>query len=248
MFFLLSMLVPPSAASPELDSIGEAFFSALERDRGGPTVAGIGTAVAAVLFLVVIRWVRREAAREEIERVALEARYRAARKEADSHRDQRDWVRVASKVQATVSYPCGTRTIREESQTRNLSAGGGAFTSLRPPAVGHTVDVALELGERRPLRLQAVVVRVEPPRRVGEPSVVGLRFLSVAARVHEKVVRWVTREQCRVLAEAQRGRVCLVCHRPIAGSRGDTHPACFVAGGTKSASVRPGSQRPRRAA
>jgi len=212
----------------EFDSVGAAFFSALARNRGGPVVLGSGIALAVLLFVAAVWWVRREVARERAQRAAFDARHRAALEAADRWRDPREWVRVAAKVPTSVRYAEGTSVVEESSVTRNLSAGGGAFTSVRPPALGHEIEVALALGDDHPLRLQAVVVRVEPPEELGDPSLVGVKFVSVPPRDRETVVRWVTLAQLGARCAAQRGRAALVGRRPVAEGRGETYSGRFA--------------------
>jgi hypothetical protein len=233
------LLVPPNEASAELDGIGHAFFAAVDRDHGGPIVAGVMVALAVVGVVAVVRWLKREAETEQELRALLEARHRAAIAEASTNRDQREWVRVATRVAMKLTYERNAHVVKESCELRNLSAGGGAFTSERPPPPGQTVELALDLGGPRPLTVSGVVVRVEPPTSTSEPSVVGMRFRDLPPRTLEEVHRWVIHEQARELSAKRRGRICAMCQRPLAEADGDMHPACA----TPRTSVRP-SLRP----
>jgi hypothetical protein len=237
------LVVPPNEASAELDGIGHAFFAALDRDHGGPLVAAVTVALAVAGVVAVVRWLKREAETEQQLRAALEARHRAALMEASAKRDQREWIRVATRVAMKLTYGSNAHIVKESCELRNLSAGGGAFTSERPPPPGHAVEVALDLGGPRPLTVSGIVVRVEPPTSSGEPSVVGMRFRDLPAPALEEVHRWVIHEQARELAEKRRGRICAMCQRPLADADGDTHPACATARTSLRPSGRPTPSR-----
>jgi hypothetical protein len=142
-----------------------------------------------------------------------------------------------------LTYERNTHVVKECCELRNLSAGGGAFTSERPPPPGQTVELALDLGGPRPLTVSGVVVRVEPPTSSGEPSVVGMRFRDLPARALEEVHRWVIHEQARELSAKRRGRICTMCQRPLAASDGERHPACATLRTSLRPSARPAPRR-----
>ncbi len=221
----MSHLFQPRGSSTDtLDGIGRAFFAALDRD-GGPAVDVVAAAVALLLFVLLVRWVRREATREQREREELEARRLAAA--ATLHAGKRAWVRVPVRVPMTVERrEAGDRVSYEKCETQDISGGGGSFLCHRPPPPGAPLHFMLEPAGERPLPLRGIVVRVEPPSAPGAPSLVGVKLGPITERDREQVVRWLTHEQASGLAQSQRGHVCAACQRPLADAAAGTHPAC----------------------
>jgi hypothetical protein len=209
-----------------LNGIGHAFFATLDRD-GRPAFAGAATVVALALIVLLIRWVRREARRDRIEQAALDARHQTALSEAPAGDDHREWIRVPAHVRMTLQHTDGHhRFFYEDCETQNVGAGGLAFLSHTPPPSGLPLHFTIDLGEKRPISLQGIVVRVESPSTPDAPSLVAVKLGPITPAEREHVVRWVSHEETREIAEAHRGRLCSFCGRPLAEGAGETHSSC----------------------
>ncbi len=240
--------LPDSNSSPTetMDGIGQAFFAALDRD-GGPVVTAVVTVLAVALFVLLVRWVRRETRREAMAQQALDARHRAALAAAATARESREWVRVATRVPVTLRHrDARQRLVSEECEMRNLSGGGGAFLSKRPPPPGLPIELTIDLGEARPLALRGIVVRVEPPRVPGEPSLVGMRMSDITTAEREHLVRWIAHVDADKVAQARRGRLCARCGRPLPAGPAKVHAACGAPTSSQPPPSRRSSSRPPR--
>ena len=218
---------PPSKETETLDAIGNAFFRALDNPAGAFATYGFWF-VALVSLGVVVRWLRREAAVERREQELLNAEREEALKGLRSVSQKREWVRVPARLPISRRVT-GTRgkTHVETAETRDLSAGGVSFLSRHPPALGDRLHVDVELGDRTTVSLAGLVVRVEPPSSESrDTSVVALRLVLVEPTVRQQLMKWVTHEENRQIAQAQRERVCPRCGNPLAKDAGAMHASC----------------------
>jgi len=217
----------PSPADT-LDDIGRAFHAAIERQGG--TAFGVGALVVAlVMVLSCLRWLLRETRNDRLHREELAARRAAALADPAGRREQRQLVRVPAQVGVTVRQADGAdETFYARCKTQDVSGGGVAFLSDRPPSPGLPVQLTLDIGESGPVSLRAVVVRVDPPPSPGMPSLVATRLGPITSRDRERVVQWVSRQLSRGLAQARRGRSCPVCRRPLADDAGEMHASCAL--------------------
>lgn len=236
---------PPPSPTIALDGIGEAFRATLDRD-GGSVVGVAGAILALIFFVLLLRSVRREIRKERAEQAARDAQHAAAQAEAAARTERREWVRVAAHLQMMLRQTDGHRVYYGSRETQNLSGGGVAFLSHVRPALGVPLELILDLGEKRPLSLMGIVVRVEPRPASGAPFLVAVRFGPIATVEREQVVRWVAREMGREIAITRRGRLCTCCHRPLSDSAGETHATCEVAS-PPSQDAPPASRGSRRA-
>jgi hypothetical protein len=212
-----------------LDGIGRAFFGTLEHDGGLGFQLAAGVVVLALLTLLV-RWVRREALLERIAQEALDARHAATMSETGIGDERREWVRVPAHVQLAVRREHGHHgPFYEPCETENLSGGGLSFFTRTPPALGASLQFTIDLGERSTLPLEGIVVRIEPPRGEGGAQLVAVKLDPITSREREHVIRWVAHEEVREIADARRGRLCVVCRRPLADDAGEVHTACATA-------------------
>jgi hypothetical protein len=212
-----------------LDRIGRAFFAALDRD-GGPVPSVALAVTVVVLFVWLVRWVQREARRDRVEREALDAEHERALSEMATGSERRRWFRVPAQLRVRVQGEDRRHRPRhEDCETRDVSEAGVAFLSHTPPAPGRPLRFTLDLGDKRPLSLQGVVVRTEPPPAAGAASLVAVTLGPFALGDRERLAQWVAREEAREIAQMRRGPVCAVCGRPLADGAGEVHPTCEMA-------------------
>jgi hypothetical protein len=225
-----ALLPPPSPGeSDTLDAIGSSFFATLTRD-GNPVFHALAGAVAALFLVLLVRWVRREVRKDRQEQAEGDARHARALSLLPPS-DDREWVRVPAHLRVEVKHERGRHGVfYEPCETQNVSAGGLSFLTQFPPPPGTRLWMSLDLGERRPLALSGVVTRTEPSPTASATHLVAVKLGPIDARAREHLVRWVAREETRRIAEAQRGRLCAVCHRPLANSATNTHASCARAG------------------
>jgi hypothetical protein len=215
---------PSSTETVALDGIAHAFFSTLDRD-GGPRLELAGAVVVLVLLALLVRWVRRDSLRDRVKQDALDARHTAAI--AVVGHEQRHWVRVPARLRLAVKHePAHHLPFSEHCETVNLGGGGLAFSTQAPPEAGVPIQFALDLGEKRPLALEGVVVRIEPLASTGAGYLVAVKLGPITAGAREEIIRWVAHEETREIAEARRGRLCSICRRPLAEDAGNVHSAC----------------------
>jgi hypothetical protein len=216
---------PISSERDTLDGIGQAFSAAMAHD-GGPIVVVVVAILVLAMAGWLFFWLLRETRRERSEQGALDARHEAARSTGSVVTQRREWLRVPAHVHMTVQHAQGgQRFWYEESETQNIGGGGVAFLSRTPPPPGCPVHFTLDLGERTPVSLRGVVVRVEPSTP-GKPSLVALKFGPCTAGEREQVVRWVAQEQESENEVARQGRPCPFCGRPLADEAMEAHSTC----------------------
>jgi hypothetical protein len=165
-----------------------------------------------------------------MEQDAREAQRETALSEAPAggeYRERREWVRVRAHLRMRLQHTdAHQRSFNEDCETRNIGGGGVAFLSRTPPGPGFPVHFTLDLGEKWPISLQGVVMNVEPPQDPDSPSLVAVKLGPITPADREHVVRWVTNEETREIAEAHRGRLCSRCGRPLADGAGEMHSTC----------------------
>jgi PilZ domain len=222
--------VVPSHVDPSeteiLDGIGRAFATTLQRDGGLGFQLAAGVVVLA-LFVLLLRWVRREVLAERIARQVLDARHSAVMSQAGSDDEQREWVRVPAHLHMAVRHERSHhRPVYESCETENIGGGGLAFSTRTPPALRARIQFTLDLGERTSLPLRGIVVRVEPPAAVAAAHLVAVELGPITGAEREHIVRWVAHEETRELRAAHRGRLCVVCKRPLADGATERHSGC----------------------
>jgi hypothetical protein len=224
----MSLGQPTPSSNDTLDGITHAFFSSLDRD-GGPIVQVLAVALLGAFAVLLVRWLRRENRRERLERELLDERHAAVSLQPPAP-ERREWMRVAAHLPISILHPEGHRgPFFEDCETQNVSGGGLSFLTHAPSPRGTPLSFTLNLGEKRPLSLRGVVTRTEPPTAPGAPHLVALQLGPIAVTDRERIVRWVTHEESRELAEARRGRLCSVCKRPLADPSREVHSACASA-------------------
>ena len=119
----------------------------------------------------------------------------------------------------------GKRARLEDCETQNVSGGGVAFFSQRPPPLGAPLDFTLDLGEEAPLTLQGVVARVEPPNS-NRPALIALKIEPCPAGARERIARWVAQAKERELVKMRQGRLCGACGRPLTDEVREVHATC----------------------
>lgn len=220
-------LAEPSETST-LEGIGSAFSSAL--DSRSPVAIVLIAVIVVVLGVSALRWHREStrAAKADAEAdVEREARRQAVIAELSARRELRQWVRVPAHLRLELAELDAHGHLRvREFETLNVSGGGLAFLSHDPFATGALLEFKLDLGEGRPLVLPGVIRRTEPGPDADAASLVVLSFGAVDNATRERLVRWVAKEMVREIAEANRGRVCTVCGRPLADT--SVSPAHFT--------------------
>jgi hypothetical protein len=223
MIVTFAQRVPPG--SETLDRLSQAFSSAMARN-GGPVVALIGALLTLGTLAGLVWWALRETRQEHRERSARRARYEAAMSAASTARQRREWVRVAGRLPMTMwQSQNGKRARLEDCETHNVSGGGVAFFSQRPPPLGAPLDFTLDLGEETPLALQGIVARVEPPNST-RLALVALKIEACPAGVRERIARWVAQAKERELVKMRRGRLCRACRRPLTDEAREEHVTC----------------------
>lgn len=225
---ILSLAEPSSSETSTLEGIGSAFSSAL--DSRSPVAIVLIAVIVVVLAVAGLRW-HRDAARvakaEAEADVEREARRQAVIAELGARREQRQWVRVPAHLRLDLAELDAQDHLRvREFETLNVSGGGLAFLSHEPFSTGALLEFKLDLGEGRPLVLPGVIRRTEPGPAPDSASVVVLTFGAIDNATRERLVRWVAKEVVREIAEANRGRVCSVCGRPLADTAAS--PAHFT--------------------
>ncbi len=226
-----SLAEPSSSETSTLEGIGSAFASAL--DSRSPVAIALIAVIVVVLGGAALRWHRDAARVAEAEAeadVAREARRRAVIAELSARREQRQWLRVPAHLRLELAELDANDHLRvREFETLNVSGGGLAFLSHDPFPIGALLEFKLDLGEGRPLVLPGVIRRTEPGPAADAASLVVLAFGAVDNATRERLVRWVSKEVVREIAEANRGRVCSVCGRPLADtSASPAHFTCLA--------------------
>ncbi len=212
--------------SDVLDGISRAFFAALDQD-GSDFVIGVWGALAIAAACVIACWLRRDAQSAQRERRDLEQRRERIASEAPPRLERRQWARIRANVgMKIVSAGDTSRAPALVLATHDVGAGGLAFFSGEALQRGMRLRLTLDLGERSPLAVRAVVVRANPPSRAGGASLVAAKFSEIDAATRERLVGWVAAEQRREIAHARRGRLCACCERPLADGAEDMHPTC----------------------
>lgn len=212
--------------SDALDGISRAFFAALDQD-GSDVVIGVWGTLAIAAACVIARWLRRDAETAQRERRDLEQRRERIASEAPPQLERREWARIGATVAMKIVRAGDTlRAPALVLETHDVGAGGLAFLSGEALRRGTRLNLTLDLGERRPLAVRAVVVRVSPPSRAGAPSLVAAKFSEIDSATRERLVRWVVAEERREIAHARRGRLCACCERPLADDAEGMHPTC----------------------
>jgi hypothetical protein len=237
--FVVTTVASLEALSPResdvLDGISRAFFAALDRD-GSDFVIGVWGALALAAAYVIAGWVRRDAQSVQRERRDLEARRERIASEAPPRLERREWARIGANVSMKIVRAGDTpRAPALALSTHDVGAGGLAFFSDEALRLGTRLSLTLDLGERRPLAVRAVVVRVSPPSRAGAASLVAVKFSEIDSATRERLVGWVVAEQRREIAHARRGRLCACCARPLADGAEDMHPTCAARADVKQA-------------
>ena len=221
--------------SDTLDGISRAFFAALDQGSS-ELVLGVWGTLAVAAAYVVVGWLRGDAQVEKRERRELQRRRERIASEAPPRLERREWVRIPAKVKMKVAAAStGPLSPALTLKTNDLGGGGVSFFTDRAPRRGARLSLSLDLGERRPLAVRGVVVRVNPPPRPGAPSLVAVRFAEVAAGTRERLVHWIVAEERREIIVARRGRLCACCERPLADGPEDMHPTCAARMATKQA-------------
>jgi len=220
----------PEESDP-LQGISRSFFASLERDGGGAIPAVLACVLVAVGVAVVV-WLRKEARRLESEQRLLDAQHGAAVAAAAMHTERRAWVRVPAHLAMTVMHVDPQGRVRYQPfETQNISAGGLAFLSDKPPAKGAALELTLDLGERAALQLRGTVVRIEVAEASRAPALVALRLDVVPDAARERLMKWIAAEEVRELTEARKGRLCARCRRPLADTADVMHSTCASAPG-----------------
>lgn len=219
---------PSSSETSTLEGIGHAFSSAL--DTRSPVAIVLIAVIAVVLALAAVRW-QREAARAAKAEAEAEAereeRRLAVLAELGARREQRQWMRVPAHLRLELAELDANEHLRvREFETLNISGGGLAFLSHDPFPTGALLEFKLDLGEGRPLMVPGVIRRTEPGPDPDSAALVVLSFGAIDNASRERIIRWVAKEVVREIAEANRGRVCSVCGRPLADT--SVSPAHFT--------------------
>jgi hypothetical protein len=228
---ILSLAEPSSSETSTLEGIGSAFSSAL--DSRSPVAIALIAVIVVVLGIAGLRWHRdagRVAKAEAEADVEREARRQAVIAELAARREQRQWVRVPAHLRLELAELDAHEHLRvREFETLNISGGGLAFLSHDPFPTGALLELKLDLGEGRPLAVPGVIRRTEPGPDAESASLVVLSFGAIDNASRERIIRWVAKEVVREIAEANRGRVCSVCGRPLADtSTSSAHFTCLA--------------------
>jgi hypothetical protein len=217
----------PPGDSGVLEGISRAFVSSVDHNGRATLFAVVGAVLAAAVAVAMVLWLRREAAREHEAQSVLDEEHRVAISEPPARRERRQWVRVrAQRAMAVLQSPEGKRARYDVYETQNLGGGGLAFLTHKPPLKGTPLDFTLDLGERSPLPMRGVVIRVEPPPAPEAPALVAVNFGVIDNATREHLVQWIAKEEMRAIAEAHAERVCTCCHRPLADGAAEMHTTC----------------------
>lgn len=226
MLRLPDIMLTPSEMDT-LDRIGAAFHSRLDRDGAAPVVVILGL-VTLILVALFVRWIRREAREDGLEREALDARHRVAMSTTPPPGKTRRWVHVPAHLRLSLHRTSEHgRVMYEDYETQSVSAAEVAFLSRTHSAKGSSLWFTLYLGEKWPLSLRGVVSSVEPSSAAGGASLVTVTLGPISNLDTEHLVRWVAHEDGRRVADARRGRVCAVCGRPLVDDKAEKHATCL---------------------
>jgi hypothetical protein len=217
----------PPGESGVLEGISRAFVSSVDHNGRATLFAAVASVLAAALAVAMVLWLRREAQREHAAQSVLDAEHKAAASERPARRERRQWVRVpAQRAMAVLQSPEGKRARYDVYETQNLGGGGLAFLTHKPPLRGTPLDFTLDLGERSPLPMHGVVIRVEPPPTPEAPALVAVNFGAIDNATRERLVQWIAKEELRAIAEAHAPPLCTCCHRPLADGAAAMHTTC----------------------